>query len=318
MTGDEYPYRSPANAEIWQPAWPPAPPSAADAEPEWSLGWIIGVTLVILAWGNLAMLPIAESLNAKPGFLFTLGVSFVCLIAGSIIGQGALAAIFVVWGRGPLWQRLGWVAVLIGLVFLAWGVGFCSIAWHEITAWRDDAVTFASCLPLLLLFVQAVPWFIRLFLRWRIEWMSHGLRTAASRGAEQLSIRDYMVGTVLVAATMAMARAGKPAGMPEANYWSLWITIGLVLAALSLIAVVPIVYFTLGTRRASWGVVGVLTLTALAAAPAIYFLRGVPLPPVPLIVAIPALMAGCTLTVAVPLWIARRYGYRLVRGIAKP
>jgi hypothetical protein len=78
--------------------------------------------------------------------------------------------------------------------------------------------------------------------------------------------------------------------------------------------VLPIVYFTLGMRRAFWGVVGVLTLTALASAPAIHFLRGVPLPPVPLIFAIPALMGGCTLTIAVPLWFARSFGLRLVIG----
>ncbi len=313
---DEYPYRSPPDAKTWQPIWPhaasPDTPPPVNAEADWTLGWIVGLSLSILTFSNLAMLPTAESLSAtKPGFHLSLGMSFVCFAAGSIVGQSALLAIFVVWVSAPIWQRLAWQAVLVWLAFTALCLGVCSIAWREVTAWRDGVVAFALCLPLLLLFSQAVPWFFRLFLNWRIELASESPRSTAASRAERLSIRDYMVGTVLVAVAMAMARAGKPASTAEANYWSLWITTGLVLAALSLIVVVPIVHFTLGVRRVHWSIVGVIALTTLASAPAIYFLRGVPLPPVPLMFAIPALMGGFTLTVAVPLWIARRCGYRL-------
>jgi hypothetical protein len=320
MIGDDYPYRSRAGTKTWQPAWPPTAPLAAEApaveaQPDRALGLIIAAALAVLAWGNLAMLPTAVLLDAaRPGFLFSLGISFVCFTAGSLVGQGALVAILVVWGSGPLWQRLAWQMALLGLGFWTWSLGYLYAAGNRMRAWGEDELGVAFCLPLLLLSCQAALWFCRLYLHWRIERASQHPRTTASLCAEQLSIRDYMVGTVLVAVTMALARAGKPASMPEANYWSLWITLGLVVAALSLIAVLPIVYFTLGMRRAFWGVVGVLTLTALASAPAIHFLRGVPLPPVPLIFAIPALMGGCTLTIAVPLWFARSFGLRLVIG----
>jgi hypothetical protein len=324
MTNDEYPYRSPADAQTWQPAWPSAAPLAAEAvaaealaaepEPDRTLGWIIAVALAVLAGGNLAMLPTAELLAPpiRPGFLFSLGISFVCFAAGSIVGQGALLAILVVWGSGPLWQRLAWQAALMGLGFWAWGLGYSYVVRDRVLAWDEGELAAVLCLPFLVLSCQAVPWFLRLFLQWRIEREFQSPPTTASLRAERLSIRDYLVGTVLVAVTLHLVRAGKPTSMPEASYWSLWLTIGLVLAVLGLIAVAPIVYFTLGTRRASWGVVGVLTLTGLACAPAIHFLRGVPLPPVPLIFAIPALIGGITLPVAVPLWIARRHGYRLV------
>jgi hypothetical protein len=325
MTSDDYPYRSPANARTWQPGWPPATTRAVEAlaaetlaaetQPDRTLGWIIAVTLAILACGNLAMLPTAELLGPiRPGLLFSLGASFVCFAAGSIVGQGGLLAVLVVWGSGPLWQRLMWQAALMGLGFWAWGLGYSYVVRHKASAWDEGELAAALGLPFLALSCQAVPWFFRLFLQWRIERESPSPRTTASLRAERLSIRDYLVGTVLVAVTLHLVRAGKPTSMPEANYWSLWLTIGLVLAALSLIAVVPIVYFTLGMRRALWGVVGVLTLTALASAPAIHYLRSVPLPPVPLIIAIPALMGGFTLSVAVPLWIARGNGYRLVIG----
>jgi len=307
---DDYPYRSPPDAKAWQPEWPPASPRAAEAEPEWMLGAIVAVSLAILAYGNLAILPVVYLLNAThPGFV--LGGAILFFTAGSIVGQSALQAILVVWGGGPLWQRLAWHLVLIELAFLPWGLVYYFAAWHDATAWKHGIMV-ALGLPLLLLFCQAVPWFFRLFLHWRIEFFPRSSRPTASLFAERLSIRDYMVGTVLVAATIAMVRAGKPASMPDPNYWSLWFTIGLVLAALSLVAVVPIVYFTLGMRRAWWGVVGVLTLTGLACVPAIWLLRGVSLPPMPNMVAIPALIGGFTLTVAVPLWIARRYGYRLL------
>ena len=315
MTGDDYPYRSPADARTWQPAWPPAAPLAAETEPDRTLGLIIAAAIAILAWSNLAMLPTAELLEAAtPGLLLSLGISFVCFAAGSLVGQGALLAILVVWGSGPLWQRLAWQATLMGLGFWAWSLGYIHAAGSGVSVWDEGELAVAFCLPLLSLSCQAVLWFCRLFLDWRIERVFLSPRASASLRVERLSIRDYMVGTLLVAVTMAFARSGKPASMPEANYWSLWIIIGLVLAVLSLIAVVPIVYFTLGMRRASWGVVGVLMLTALASGPAIYFLRGVPLPPVPLIFAIPALMGGFTLTVALPLWIARQHGYRLAVG----
>lgn len=313
MNDDEYPYRSPPDAKTWQPVWPPASPLTAEGELDGALGWIIALALAILACGNLVMLPIGDSLDpAKPGFAFVLGISFVCFAAGSIVGQGALLAILLVFGPGPLWQRLAGHVALAAMASLMWGIGFVHVNWRDMEHWGEATFMVALCLPLLLLFCQVVPWFFRLFLHWRIEFSIRNSQPLPVFVAERLSIRDYLVGTSLVAVTMALVRAGKPASMPDPNYWSLWITIGLVLAALSLIAVVPIVYFTLGMRRSWWGVVGVLALTGLASVPAIWLLRGVPLPPVPLIIAIPALMGGFTGTVAVPLWIARACGYRLV------
>ena len=301
MKDHDYPYCSPADAKTWQPVWPPALSLALEAEPDYPLGSNLASSLAILAYGNLAIIPVVFLLSAAASPGFVLGAAIFFITAGSMVGQAALHAILVVWGGGKLWQRVAWQLALIELAFLPWGLGFCFAAWHQGASAWEYAVMVALGLPLLLLFCQGVPWFFRLFLQWRIEFVCSHPRPTDSLPTERLFIRDYMVGTVLVAAALAMVRAGKPASLPEANYWSLWITIGLVLAALSLIAVMPIVYFTLGMRRPRWGVASVLALTGLACVPAVLLLRGMPLPPVPLMIAIPALIGGFTATVAVPL-----------------
>jgi hypothetical protein len=261
----------------------------------------------------------------QPGPAFSVGLAYLCLVAGSIVGQAALLSVFAVWGPGKIWQRLAWHWALALVAFSAWTFGFAAALASEFRSPADypDEELFAALLglPLVALCLQALPLVFRVYLHWRIECRAE--ETAAI--ARPLSIRDLLAWTVLVAVTAALVRSGKPANLSEAMYWNIWGIVGTVAVAVSLLFTLPMVYLMLGTRGGRWGAAGVAAIAAGAATIASIILMAFgPYGPGPsdkeIILMTTSLAAGFTLTLAGTLWIARRYGYRLEVGqpIASP
>jgi len=115
--------------------------------------------------------------------------------------------------------------------------------------------------------------------------------------------------------TMAAVRVGKPANTEEGIYWAGWGIGSGAAAGISLLCLVPMVYLTLGVRRARFGAVGVVAIALSVAATAsgilIWINPGGPSDK-EIILMMASLAAGFTLTLCGTLWIARKYGYRLV------
>jgi hypothetical protein len=329
MTDDDYPYRSPPDAKAWQPEWPPVSTPAAEltsGEPPAaeaslaptsapSLTMIIFVALVLCVPGNVLIVPVSE--GPTPPSPWTL---FVTAIGGSIGAQAALLAVLVVWGAGPLWRRLVWHWGLAAVLLLAWCAGWMWTYGHMIYQPRGhryeltEARVFACGILLFALLVQAVPWLLRIYLGWRIQLPA----TRSDSAVERLSIRDLLVGTVLAAIAVAAARAGRPEDTTNGDYWLGWLGVGGGVGVFVVVAVVPMVYFTLGMRNANWGIVCVATLSTIVATCFTTLLLATRPSGGPTVWWIPlamiALVGGYSGGLAGTLWIARAYGYRLVMG----
>jgi hypothetical protein len=282
-----------------------------------SLTLIVAGVMATASFVNATMVPVTRLIEPGPGF--APGLAYLCLVAGSIVGQAALLSVYAVWGPGKVWQRLVWHWALAFVAFSAWTFGFAVALASEFRSPADypDDELFAALLglPLVALCLQALPLVFRVYLDWRIECRDDG--TAAS--ARPLSIRDLLAWTVLVAVTAALVRSGKPENLSEAMYWNIWGIVGMVAIAVSLLFTLPMVYLMLGTRVGRWGGVGVVALAAAAATVASLILMAFgPYGPGPsdkeIILMTTSLATGFTLTLAGTLWIARRYGYRLEIG----
>lgn len=316
MNDDDYPYSSPLDAKAWPPSLPAAR-RAGDVSPLFGVP-LVGIFATVLALasiGNVTLVPIADSIRpSQPGFLA--GVSYVCAAAGSVGAQAALLAILLVWGPGPLWRRLAWHWGLAAALFAAWGIGFAmaqsSRVFSNLFPLRELLITILG-LPLLSLACQAGPWLFRIYFHWRIERPGE---TQGSAPPETLSIRDLLVGTILVALTMAAVRLGKPMNVDDTWYWAAWGIGSAAAAGISLLCAVPILYLTLGVRNIRWGAIGIATAGAAVAATAISILTWINPGGGPndkeITLMISALAFGFTATLAGALWIARAYGYRLV------
>jgi hypothetical protein len=321
MNDSDYPYRSPPMVKEWKPGWPPEQLAGdAYAPPGISLLGIVAAVLAISSIGNVTLVPVSDAVN--PGSLgFVLGLAYICSAAGAIGAQAALLAMVAVWGSGPLWQRLMWKWGMAAVLFLAWGLGFAMTEWnwlHRSQFPPEELVVAILGLPLLSLACQAAPWLFRIYFRWRIE--RPGEAAAIAR-TETITIRDFLVGTILVAVTMAAVRLGKPNGADETGYWAGWGIGAAAAAGIALLYAIPVLYLTLGASNLRRGALGVAALAFFAAAIAVTtmigFLKwfnvggGGPNDK-ELAVMISSLVFGFTATLAGTLWIARAYGYRLV------
>jgi hypothetical protein len=322
MVDDDYPYASRPDAKIWQPPWSAArsggdlplvlPPDSPPREGP-SLAVIVACVVPVLAIANFTMAPVASSIQPGPGEI--VGAIYLLLVLGAIGAQAAVLSIYLVWGEGPLWQRLAWHWAVAAVALFAWCFGFAlaEASWVFTDNFPKRELLALVCgLPVISLACQAVPWLFRYYFRWRIE-----IPGAAPRadGSERLAIRDIIVGTVLTAVTMAIFRLGKPDDVDDSFFWAAW-GIGCAFAAgVSLICVLPIIYLTLAVQRVGWGTAGVIAMTALMVVIACVVLTRVA-PGGPSdrerIAIVVSLACGSAGSLTATLLIARAFGYRLV------
>jgi hypothetical protein len=316
---DDYPYASPPGARTWQADWPPAYVPATHPAIALPLALIVAGVMLVLSGGNALMVPAIESIQGPgPGVL--VGLSFVMAMAGSIGAQAALVTILVVFGTGALWQRLLWHWGLAFLGVSSWCLGFVMTQLSAID-WQDF-YTAMLALPLVALASQALPWVLRTYGRWRIEMLPASTVAATSETPfltsheRRVTIRDFLVGTVLVGVPLAAARLGKPDGVSDAEYWMILLSICGASAAVVVIGGLPTVYFVLGLRDWRAGLAGSLAVAAavatMFAVVLIYLPGGGPTGIERIAMAI-ALVGGFAGPLAGTLLLARMYGYRLVR-----
>jgi hypothetical protein len=323
----DYPYASPPGTRAWQPPhqpWDkyPAPiladsPDLPDEVPLFppALAFIIAAVVGTLALGNITMGPVAHVLRPGPGF--AVGLAYLISVLGSIGTQAAVLTILLVFAAWPIWLRLAWHWMLALAALSTWCIGFAIAEADWVFARsnfpQDELLVLLTGLPLVSLACQAPMWLFRLYFGWRIERPGDPWTGARRR----LAISDFVVGTILVAVTMAIVRLGKPAGTEETDYFFGW-SIGFAAAALiSLACVMPIVYLTLGVRRAAWGAVGVAGMIAGAIAvssTALMTLTRYTSGPSDreILLMMSSLAVSSAGLLAATLWIARASGYRLV------
>jgi hypothetical protein len=208
---------------------------------------LVGVFLLV----NVAVAPLMDAFNQNdPGALLV----YACF--GIIPVQAAALSVWLAWGPRPFWRRL-WVHWSIAAVAVAaWLFGLVLADGFDDL---DDGLEIV--LPTALLFglaVQLPLWIVRGIWGWRLVRRGHGEPPAD----EKLSIRDLMVGTVIVAVSMAAVRVS-----PESNESGFWPAMGmmvLISSGASVAFLPPAAAWLLGGRSSARGVLWTLLYAILA------------------------------------------------------
>jgi hypothetical protein len=210
------------------------------APPQGLRWWLPLIGTFLLA--NVAVAPLMDEVGPNDW-----AAVFVYACFGIIPAQAAALSVWLAWGPQPFWQRL-WVHWSIAaFALVAWLFGL--VLAEE---W-DDVDGLEKVLPMALLFgltVQLPLWVVRGIWGWRLT-----LEQEAASGADdKLTIRDLMVGTVIVAVSLAVARTS-----PESDNSSFWSDVGMALAIVagaSTLALLPTTRWLLGGRSVYLAVLG--------------------------------------------------------------
>jgi hypothetical protein len=195
------------------------------------------------------------------------------------------------------------------------------------------AATVLLGVALISLAAQGPLWITRQWLGWRLvrervgrtvptatasRWAQSTLLIEAPQPEPPLTIRDLMVATLVVAASLALARLA-PAWEDARALWAAWGIASTVASLISSIALLPAGALLLRSRRFSRGLVwscfyatGWIALAWILVA--VFRWYGVLLPPRAVFVGLSSLMVTFAATVMLTGAIARDRGYRLASG----
>jgi hypothetical protein len=271
--------------------------------PRIHLAWLIVPCLV----ADGLMVPVFSLLEAAPSVVIPIALGMV----GCVIAQGNLLAAWLAWGDAPILRRLLTHWKIAAGLYLIWLVGFgMALGWNGIPPLI--AATVALGVPLVSLGAQFPLWLARQLFGWRLV-REHA--DVAPTGERPLTIRDLMLGTVVVAATLALARlAPSPDGKDLWIPWGVAVTVASVISSIALLPAGPLL---LRSRTLSRGLYwSGLYAGAWIALPWILvavlrFYGSVRLPPWQLFVGLSSLMLTFAATLTLTAAIARDRGYRL-------
>jgi len=158
----------------------------------------------------------------------------VFVLAGAILAECGLLSAWLVFSSGRFWFRAaGCWAVAMGL-WLCWGAGLLLAAWIDSWQLEEEMLSVSLGVPIVALAVQSTLWCARCYFGWLVV---H--RTNEISNNSQLSIRDYFVGTAIVAISVTFVRLGRPTNVQPNDYWAVWSVAFLCFAAGGLLGVVP-------------------------------------------------------------------------------
>jgi hypothetical protein len=263
-------------------------------------GVIAAVGLGTLFAGvNLVICPVLEMCDGPMAWyhlpVFTL--------FGAVLAEGGLLSAGLVFLSGPFWLR-GAICWSVGSILWAcWAVGLIFVYW--LGSWgaiRDELQVGTLSLPLAVLAIQLPLWFARTYLGWRLT-----IHEPDNLIPPPFSIRDYFVGTAIVAISITFARLARPAAWPLDEYWPGWAIVFGIFTAGSLVGVLPTMYFMFRLRNV-WLGVGLLLLYAFMVASVVAYVLNVIEP------LIGALETAAIMTLLVSLPVFLGLGFLVARG----
>jgi hypothetical protein len=218
----------------------------------------LGLYFAVTDW---AVLPLTWVFDQSDWGALGVFVSF-----GAILAQIALLAGGVVFGPGQFWKRLicFWAGVVVFSIL--WSMGFVLMTalrgWSSGSTLEDDLRFMLLSLPLAGAAIQSPLWFFRLYRGWRL------VKFDDDKPESPLAIRDYLIGTAIVAFSITLARlAAQPHNVND-DYWGVWCIFFGISAIMSLVSVMPALPLIL---RCDWRV-GLVALVLYAAGSSIAFL----------------------------------------------
>ena len=275
----------------------------ASRAPSISAAWLVVLCLAC----DFLMVPVFSSVEGPQA---PLRVIAALGIVGCVLAQGNLLAAWLAWSDGAFLRRLAlhWI-IAVGL-YLTWLVGFgLALGGGHIPP--QIAATVALGVPLVSIAAQFPLWVARQWFGWRL------VRDTVDAAPPEppLAIRDLMVATLVVAASLALARlAPSP---DKGSVWPIWAFGFVVASVISSIALVPAGALLMRMQPFSRGLAwSVLYTAAWIAVPwivvaAVRVTGAAMLPPLALFVGLSSLMLAFAATLILTATIARNRGYRL-------
>ncbi len=272
--------------------------------------WAAAIAIGCAAF-NLLMPPIISSVGPEP-------LPLLALTLGMLVSQLAALSAVLVFGEARFWLRLLAVwAVGYGLA-LSFVAGVILVEGSSNVA---EPIRIICCgLPLVALAVQTPLWAARLYCGWRIA------RPGQTAQQRPLSIGDILGGTAVAALTVGAVRfVAQNPRQADLGFWIGWGIAVPSIAGISLIAILPVIYFVLRVERVG---LGCGLLIGYAAAAALIAMCGIGLvfsrsPPPTEFFFLLTMMIGTVASAHLGLLaLIRGYGYRLIfpsdRWIADP
>lgn len=272
--------------------------------PRISAAWLIVPCLAC----DFLMVPVLSSLHGPPP---ALSAAIAFGIVGCVLAQGNLLAAWLVWSDGPFLRRLAahW-KIAVGL-YLIWLVGLAVAGDHETP---QIAATVALGVPLVSLAAQFPLWLARQWFGWRLV---REQAEAAHRTEPPLAIRDLMLATLLVAASLALARLAPADGK---DVWPIWAVACAAASVISSLALLPAGTLLLSLRPFSRGLVwsalyaGAWIALVWVVVAAKWWFAPALLLPLAVYVGLSSLMFTFAATLMLTGAIANGRGYRLTGG----
>ena len=209
---------------------------------------LIGVGLVFVL-ANSA-LPLIERIDDDSFLVFW------CV--GVILAEGFVLAAWLVWGDGPFFQRLfiHWIAAAV--LGVASFLGAVAVEGFRDGDIRDMLEVIPFSLPLFSLAIQLPLWIARYYCGWRLV-----DSCADPVAAKPMGTRDLMLGTVIVAVSLALARLAE--GMDDnSEGWLVWAILAPSVAGISLVSVLPVAVWLLRMQNPVIGLICIPLQTMLA------------------------------------------------------
>jgi hypothetical protein len=248
----EYPYAArPPVSPAARPATSAKPITPAATWPSPGPTWLplIGAGVVFVL-ANFFVVPFIEWIDDESFLVFW------CV--GVMLAEGFVLAAWLVWGDRPFLQRLlvHWVAAaVLGAVWLLGAIATEGFRDGDI---RDILEVIPFSLPLFSLAIQLPLWIARYYFGWRL------VDTCADRpAAKPMGTRDLMLGTVIVAVSLALARLAE--GMDDSSEgWLIWAILAPSIAGISLVSVLPVAVWLLRMRNPALGLICIPVQTTIA------------------------------------------------------
>lgn len=248
----EYPYtaRPPVSpATCAETSAKPVAPAATWPLPGPTWLPLISVGLIFVL-ANFFVVPLMEWID-DDSFL-------VVWCVGLIFAEGFVAAAWLVWSERPFLQRLllHWVAAaVLGIAWLLGAIATEGVSDGDI---RDVLEVIPFSLPLFSLAIQLPLWIARYYFGWRLV-----DACADPVAARPMGTRDLMLGTVIVAVSLALARLAE--GMDDSpEGWLIWSILAPSVAGISLVSVLPVAVWLLRMQNPVIGLICIPVQTMIA------------------------------------------------------
>jgi hypothetical protein len=178
--------------------------------------------------------------------------------AGVMLAEGFVLAAWLVWSDRPFFQRLclHWIAA--ALLNFTWLLGAIVTEGVRDGDIRDALEVIPFSLPLFSLAIQLPLWIARYYFGWRLV---DGCADPVA--ARPMGTRDLMLGTVIVAVSLALARLAE--GMDDSSEgWLVWAILAPSVAGISLVSVLPVAVWLLRMQNPAIGLICIPVQTMIA------------------------------------------------------